>query len=83
MLHAGETLSACRPCLASPPTTSARVARASCITNLAAGITSRKLTHNEVMVNAGRAVSKLLGLLDEAIPELPHGRTSDANEEHS
>lgn len=51
-----------------------RVAAISCITNLAAGITSRKLTHTEVMINAGRAVSKLLALLDEAIPELPHGR---------
>lgn len=51
-----------------------RVAAISCITNLAAGITSRKLTHTEVMINAGKAVNKLLALLDEAIPELPHGR---------
>lgn len=51
-----------------------RVAAISCITNLAAGITPRKLTHSEVMINAGKAVNKLLALLDEAIPELPHGR---------
>ena len=49
-----------------------RVAALSCITNLAAGITPRKLTHSEVMTNAGRAVAKLLALLDEAIPLLPH-----------
>ncbi|MBI3556485.1 MAG: purine-nucleoside phosphorylase [Deltaproteobacteria bacterium] len=49
-----------------------RVAAISCITNLAAGITSQKLTHAEVMTNAGRAVTKLLSLLDEAIPALPH-----------
>jgi purine-nucleoside phosphorylase len=49
-----------------------RVAAISCITNLAAGITPRKLTHGEVMTNAGKAVSKLLALLDEAIPLLPH-----------
>jgi purine-nucleoside phosphorylase len=51
-----------------------RVAAISCITNLAAGITPRKLTHTEVMINAGKAVNKILNLLDEAIPELPHGR---------
>lgn len=51
-----------------------RVAAISCITNLAAGITPRKLTHTEVMINAGKAVTKILNLLDEAIPELPHGR---------
>lgn len=51
-----------------------RVAALSCITNLAAGITPRKLKHSEVMANAGIAVAKLLALLDEAIPHLPHGR---------
>jgi purine-nucleoside phosphorylase len=49
-----------------------RVAALSCITNLAAGITPRKLTHGEVMENAGKSVAKLLRLLDEAIFELPH-----------
>lgn len=49
-----------------------RVAAISCITNLAAGITPRKLTHAEVMENAGKATGKLLALLDEAIPDLPH-----------
>lgn len=49
-----------------------RVAAISCITNLAAGITPRKLSHAEVMTNAGRAVGKLLSLLDAAIPALPH-----------
>ncbi len=53
-----------------------RVAAISCITNLAAGITSQKLTHAEVMTNAGRAVTKLLTLLDEAIPALPHVQKS-------
>lgn len=49
-----------------------RVAAISCITNLAAGITAHKLAHSEVMLNAGKAVGKLLGLLNEAIPLLPH-----------
>jgi purine-nucleoside phosphorylase len=51
-----------------------RVAAISCITNLAAGITPRKLTHAEVMANAGKATAKLLSLLGEAIPNLPHGK---------
>ncbi|MEW6056886.1 MAG: purine-nucleoside phosphorylase [Bdellovibrionota bacterium] len=55
-----------------------RVAAISCITNLAAGITPRKLTHTEVMINAGRAVTKLLALLDEAIPLLPHGGKNES-----
>lgn len=49
-----------------------RVAAISCITNLAAGITPRKLSHAEVMQNAGKAAGKLLQLLDEAIPALYH-----------
>jgi purine-nucleoside phosphorylase len=51
-----------------------RVAAISCITNLAAGITARKLSHTEVMANAGKSSGKLLQLLDEAIPLLPHSR---------
>lgn len=50
-----------------------RVAAISCITNLAAGITPRKLSHDEVMVNAGRAVDRLLSLLDDAVGALPLG----------
>jgi purine-nucleoside phosphorylase len=52
-----------------------RVAAISCITNLAAGITNRKLSHDEVMENAGKAVNKLIALLDEALPALPHPET--------
>lgn len=55
-----------------------RVAAISCITNLAAGITPRKLTHAEVMVNAGKAVGKLLALLDESIPDLPHANKRES-----
>lgn len=54
----------------------------SCITNLAAGITPRKLTHAEVMQNAGKAAGKLLQLLDEAIPALYHQNKSKVHTEH-
>ena len=47
-----------------------RVAAISCITNLAAGITTQKLSHEEVMVNAGQSVNKMMLLLEEALPEL-------------
>ncbi len=55
-----------------------RVAALSCITNLAAGISPRKLSHAEVMKNAGTAIGKLVSLLNEAIPYLPHqnGKTT-------
>ncbi|MBI2604633.1 MAG: purine-nucleoside phosphorylase [Deltaproteobacteria bacterium] len=49
-----------------------RVTAVSCITNLAAGITSRKLSHSEIVQNAGRSASRLFTLLDEAIPDLVH-----------
>lgn len=53
-----------------------RVAAVSCITNLAAGITSRKLSHGEIVQNAGRSASRLISLLDEAIPGLVHAAAS-------
>jgi purine-nucleoside phosphorylase len=55
-----------------------RVAALSCITNLAAGITPRKLNHAEVMQNAGAAAGKLLELLDTAIPEIFTSPTHDS-----
>lgn len=42
----------------------------SCITNLASGITSQKLSHAEVLKNAGIASNQLNQLLINAIPEL-------------
>lgn len=47
-----------------------RVAGISCITNLAAGITAKKLSHAEVVQNAGKAAANLTALLNEAMPEL-------------
>lgn len=48
-----------------------RVVALSCITNLAAGITTRRLSHQEVMESAANASSKLLRLLTRAIADLP------------
>src|SRR4029077_5687452 len=41
-----------------------RVAALSCITNLAAGLTSRKLSHAEVIINATKSASKMIDLLN-------------------
>jgi len=47
-----------------------RVLGVSCITNLAAGLSGRKLTHNEVIQNSRLAAGKLCDLLERAIPRL-------------
>jgi purine-nucleoside phosphorylase len=47
-----------------------RVAGLACITNLAAGLSSRKLTHPEVVSNVRLSVDKLDRLLETAIPRL-------------
>jgi purine-nucleoside phosphorylase len=47
-----------------------RVAGVSCITNLAAGLSGRKLTHPEVLKNSQLATGKLCQLLEHAIPHL-------------
>ncbi len=47
-----------------------RVAGVSCITNLAAGLSGRKLTHQEVVENGKLGAGKLLELLQHSIPRL-------------
>ncbi|MBU6374837.1 MAG: purine-nucleoside phosphorylase, partial [Bdellovibrionales bacterium] len=47
-----------------------RVVGVSCITNLAAGLSGRKLTHNEVIQNSRLAAGKLCDLLELALPRL-------------
>lgn len=47
-----------------------RVAGASCITNLAAGLSPRKLTHEEVIENSHQSATQLRKLLELAIPRL-------------
>ena len=47
-----------------------RVVGVSCITNLAAGLSGRKLTHNEVIQNSRLAAGKLCSLLELALPRL-------------
>lgn len=47
-----------------------RVTGVSCITNLAAGLSGRKLTHQEVIQNSRLAAVKLCQLLEKAIPKL-------------
>ncbi len=49
-----------------------RVAGISCITNVAAGLSSQKLTHQEVIDNSRLAASKLTRLLEAAIPRMVH-----------
>ena len=49
-----------------------RVAAISCITNLAAGITSQKLSHADVIANAGKSTNQVIRLINEALPELSH-----------
>jgi purine-nucleoside phosphorylase len=46
-----------------------RVVGVSCITNLAAGLAGRKLTHQEVIKNGTLATGKLCSLLEKAIPK--------------
>ncbi len=49
-----------------------RVAGISCITNLAAGLSTQKLTHQEVMETSKMSAKKLTELLENAIPKLVH-----------
>ncbi len=49
-----------------------RVAGVSCITNLAAGLSNQKVTHQEVIDNSKRASSKLTQLLENVVPRLVH-----------
>jgi len=46
------------------------VAAISCITNLASGITSQKLTHEDVVQSAKKAVHKIFTLLKSALPQI-------------
>jgi purine-nucleoside phosphorylase len=55
-----------------------RVAGISCITNLAAGLSPQKLSHQEVMTNGKIGADKLKRLLEVAIPKLVHKRKSGA-----
>jgi purine-nucleoside phosphorylase len=47
-----------------------RVAGISCVTNLAAGISGRPLSHQEVTETAGRVKNDLIRLLDRVIQRL-------------
>jgi purine-nucleoside phosphorylase len=49
-----------------------RVAGVSCITNLAAGLSQQKLSHNEVIENGKIGADKLRQLLATVIPRLVH-----------
>lgn len=49
-----------------------RVAGVSCITNLAAGLSPQKLSHQEVMDNSKLGVEKMTRLFEHAIPRLVH-----------
>ena len=49
-----------------------RVAGISCITNLAAGLSNAKLTHEEVIENSRIGATKMRQLLEAAIPRLVH-----------
>jgi purine-nucleoside phosphorylase len=48
----------------------ARVAAVSCITNHAAGITGRRLAHDEVIEEGRRAADRFAALLERAVPQL-------------
>jgi purine-nucleoside phosphorylase len=52
-----------------------RVAGLACITNLAAGLSPRKLTHPEVVENVKLSVAHLDRLLENAIPKLVYKRS--------
>lgn len=55
-----------------------RVAGVSCITNLAAGLSPQKLTHQEVIENSRIGAEKMKRLLQAAIPRLVHRPTGGA-----
>jgi purine-nucleoside phosphorylase len=48
------------------------VAGVSCISNLAAGMTNQKVTHDEVMENSKLAVHQLTRLIETAVPRMIH-----------
>lgn len=56
-----------------------RVAGLSCVTNLAAGLSPTKLTHDEVIANSREGASKMARVLEKAIPRLVHRKVSHAN----
>jgi purine-nucleoside phosphorylase len=51
-----------------------RVAGLACITNLASGLSPRKLTHAEVVENVKLSVENLDRILEKAIPKLKYGK---------
>jgi purine-nucleoside phosphorylase len=51
-----------------------RVAGLACITNLASGLSPRKLTHAEVVENIKLSVENLDKILEKAIPKLKYGK---------
>lgn len=53
-----------------------RVAGLACITNLAAGLSPRKLTHQEVVENVKLSVGSLDKLLEKAVPKLVYRKVS-------
>lgn len=57
-----------------------RVTGVSCITNLAAGLSTQKLTHQEVIENSRFSAEKLRRLLEIAIPRLVHRPNASAGE---
>lgn len=54
-----------------------RVAGVSCITNLGAGLSPQKLTHQEVIENSRASAAKLKKLLESAVPRLVHRPNND------
>ncbi len=62
MSTVNEALAACA--------TGMRVAAISCITNLAAGITNEKLSHDEVMATGKAAAASFCKLLERSVPHL-------------
>lgn len=50
-----------------------RVAGISCVTNLAAGLSMQKLTHQEVIDNSLIGAENMKKLLEKAVPKLIHG----------
>jgi purine-nucleoside phosphorylase len=53
----------------------------SCITNMAAGILPRKLTHQEVMETTEKVKEQFIALLEATIPELPALLSSGGEEQ--
>jgi purine-nucleoside phosphorylase len=51
-----------------------RVAGLACITNLATGLSPRKLTHSEVVENVKLSVESLDRILEKAVPRLKYGK---------